>query len=127
MILTLSDLGQVVSAACGFIFGAFCGHWFTLLRDRRREFNDLAAPIRRRMLLDLQTPLPFASRIDELEFDGIRPYLTAARRHRLQRELNHYTEACKAGRQINHGKESLSNPDVVRRHIHVILRLLDRR
>ena len=54
----LAELNPLLMSALGFLIGLVLGHWLTLGRDRRKEFNEIATPIRSWLLDELNKPSP---------------------------------------------------------------------
>ena len=52
-----------------FFLGAVFGHWLTLLRDKRKEFNDAALPIRTWLLSEVDEPSPNRKIPAKIEID----------------------------------------------------------
>ena len=52
-----------------FFIGLGVGHWLALGRDKRREFNDAASPIREWLLQQIKSPSPMASSPATIELD----------------------------------------------------------
>ena len=52
-----------------FFLGAGFGHWLTLSRDKRKEFNDAALPIRTWLLNEVNEPSPYQKMPTKIEID----------------------------------------------------------
>lgn len=52
-----------------FFIGLGLGHWLALGRDKRREFNDAALPIREWLLGQIQRPSPMSHSPADIEID----------------------------------------------------------
>lgn len=73
-----------------FALGLFLGHRLTLWRERRKEFNAAAMPIRR-WLLDLaESPSPFRRQPSNIEMDAFLSRLSRWKRNKFQSTLNQY-------------------------------------
>lgn len=87
------NLDPALTGALGFFSGLLLGHRLTLGRDKRNEYNNLALPIRERLIAARtdNTPqpcLPSAQELDTLSF-----YLGLRGKKRLQRALSEYRSA----------------------------------
>jgi len=74
-IAVLQDIHNLVKenaelfTALGFFIGLGLGHWLALGRDKRREFNDSASPIREWLIGQIKSPSPFARYPADIEID----------------------------------------------------------
>jgi hypothetical protein len=58
-----------------FFFGLFLGHRLTLWRDRRKEFNDIAQPIRDVLLKEIENPTPYSVGPSKIDADRLESVL----------------------------------------------------
>lgn len=72
----LLELAQSIIRANGEMFGLLTffvglglGHWLALGRDRRREFNDAALPVREWLLRQIKRPSPISNAPTPIELD----------------------------------------------------------
>jgi len=74
-IAVLQDIHNLVKenaelfTALGFFIGLGLGHWLALGRDKRREFNDAALPIREWLIGQINNPSPMAHYPAAIELD----------------------------------------------------------
>jgi hypothetical protein len=66
--------------ALGFFIGLGLGHWLALGRDKRREFNDAALPIREWLFRQIKNPSPMCRSPKDIEIDTFVQYLPAWKR-----------------------------------------------
>ena len=52
-----------------FFVGTGFGHWLTLSRDKRKEFNDAVLPMRTWLLNEIQKPSPYENPPTKIEMD----------------------------------------------------------
>lgn len=69
----------------GGIVGALVAHLFSGVRDRRKEFNDAAAPIREWLLGEIEHPSPNTRRPSAIEIDAFMSRLSTWQRFRFRR------------------------------------------
>ena len=86
---------EILSGILGLLIGGLLGHWLAMNRDRRREFNQVAAPAVQH-LLDLEEQLRTGllwTQVDEDLICKVRPYLSERKRNRLETLLANYRSA----------------------------------
>ena len=66
------------------------GHRLALWRDRRKEFNESVAPIRRWLLELAENPSPFLAQPSKLEMDSFLCRLALHHRRSFEETLNTY-------------------------------------
>lgn len=87
---------ELLSGLVGVLIGGLLGHWLSIGRDRRREFNENAAVLYRALevqrlnLLDGNGPGPM---VPAIEFCQIRRMLPRRKRASLDSALEDYEEA----------------------------------
>lgn len=74
-----------------FFAGLFLGHHLALGRDKRKEFNELARPIREWLLSEINDPHPMSRGPAAIEVDAFTAYLPA--RHRAAFRNAHQLQA----------------------------------
>lgn len=86
--ISLSEASTVSLLTFG--LGIFLGHRLTLWRDRRKEFNQAATPIRR-WLIDLaECPSPLQRQPSTIEMDAFLNRLSRRKRAKFQSILEQY-------------------------------------
>jgi hypothetical protein len=69
------NLGAFINENAGifglltFFLGTVFGHWLAVFRDKRKEFNDAAPPVRTWLLNDIQKPSPDRNPPTKIELD----------------------------------------------------------
>lgn len=67
-VFTLRD---ALMGVLGFLGGAFCGHRFSLLRDRRRERNAASESVRAWLLDQIERPSCYVRALDAVDLDRL--------------------------------------------------------
>ena len=75
-----------------FLLGLILGHWLAVGRDKRKEFNEAAAPIRGWLLRAKESPDPYTRWPSEQEFDRFVQCLSPWQRKAFHRHLGSYKE-----------------------------------
>jgi hypothetical protein len=90
-VVTLTE-ASVVSILT-FLVGLIVGHRFALLRDKRKEFNDSAAPLRA-WALALQDPSHFPPpKPGKVEIDRFHQYLSTGKKRQFNSLVHEYDSA----------------------------------
>lgn len=76
-------------ATLTFFLGLILGHWLTLGRDKRKEFNEVSSPIRAWILSEMAAPSPQGGYPSVISMDTFESYLNPLARKRFR-------AACKA-------------------------------
>lgn len=82
---TVFTLRDALLVVLGFLGGAWCGHRFSLLRDRRNEFNAAVDPVRAWVLDQSGDPSPHRRRLGLAEIDLLEQCMGVLRRRRFRR------------------------------------------
>jgi hypothetical protein len=78
-------------AALGFLLGALVGHYLSIGRDKRREFNAIADPVRIELRRQSRAVHPMNS--SSLDFDSIEDQLRWCKRAGFRRAVKKYKAA----------------------------------
>ena len=122
----LSTTHPIFLSSLSFLSGVLIGHWIALGRDKRREFNAIVEPIRRRLVIDLESPpgrMPNAVELDRLD-----PYLWPWQRRRLRDAIERHTQCYRERQRVDgYGDVSYRDPEAITTLIAVVLRQLQPR
>lgn len=111
-----------------FFLGLFFGHRLTLWRDRRKEFNDIAQPIRAMLLEEKERPTPYFVGPSEIDADQLESVLSFWQRHRFRNSWNAYRHAKKKSvERDSYGGCLFGNTDEIIQHIEYVLRYTTRK
>ena len=113
-------------------FGAGLGylieHRLSLGRDKRREFNEIADPLRAQLLSELERLSPYCRRPDDEAIHTLAAMLNSWSRRRLHARLAAYSEARKEhSRDDTYGQAFYERTDHIENAIRGLLRSLRRR
>lgn len=76
----------------GGLIGAWLNHHFSGNRDKRKEFNDVAAVIYKKLIEERRNPSPFASGPTETEFDVFSQHLSDEKRSSFYVAIEKYNK-----------------------------------
>jgi len=77
-----------------FFLGLIIGNRLAISRDRRKEFNDFAQPIRSWLLSELDDPSPYRKVPSEIEIDSFVHYLPIWKRRKFKVYLTELKKVC---------------------------------
>lgn len=88
-------LSEALSGILGFLVGGLVGHRLAIRRDKRREFNEAAAPIVQQLLeIEDQVRAGYLSiDLDQDLVARIKPYLTERERKQLRALVDQYNSS----------------------------------
>lgn len=95
-----------------FLLGLILGHWLAIGRDKRKEFNEAAAPIRGWLLGAKDSPNPYMQWPSEQELDRFSHYLWPWQRSAFNKRLATYralhqaTQVQDAAGQVSYGDDA---------------------
>lgn len=72
-------------SAISFALGLLLGHWLSIDRERRKEFNSAVAPVREWLLREMHAPSPYSQPPTSAQLDEFQHYLSPLGRWRFQR------------------------------------------
>ena len=107
-----------------FLGGLLIGHRMTLSRDRRKEFNEVAARIRVALKSRTQSPRPYfgtSGRIDGTDMELFLHLLSALSRRKFEQAWSRYEAECKNTNTDSLGGVSYKNPETVVEHLNEAL------
>lgn len=84
---------SVIVGIITFCLGVIFGHRLTLWRDRRKEFNDIAMPIRAALLKERERPSPMVSGLSAVDADALAGVLPFWSRRRFRKHWEGYRDA----------------------------------
>lgn len=96
---TSNTMATILTSAFTFLLGLVLGHRLAISRDKRKEFNDAAAPIRGWFLGAKDSPNPYTRWPSEQELDRFLHYLWPWQRTTFQKRLASY-KALHQARQV---------------------------
>jgi hypothetical protein len=99
----------VVSFAVGVAVG-WSGHWLALRRDKRKEFNDAALPVRQWLLGHAKCPDVYADRPSAIQLDRFESYLSRGKRTRFEAELRNLEAMLQDFHSDKYGQPILNDP-----------------
>jgi len=91
----------VLISSFTFLLGFIISNWLAIGRDKRKEFNEAAAPIRGWLLKAKDCPHPNTRSPSEQEFDRFVHYLWPLQRRAFHSNLNSYRELHQAQQVTN--------------------------
>jgi hypothetical protein len=76
-------LNSVLLSLLTFFVGLFVGNRLAIGRDKRKEFNEAAQPIRAWLLKEVGQPSPYSPRPNSIQIDAFASYLQFWKRYRF--------------------------------------------
>ncbi|MBF6022798.1 hypothetical protein [Lysobacter niastensis] len=112
-----------------FLLGLILGHWLAIGRDKRKEFNDAVAPIRKWLLTEQDGPSPYNKRPSQHEIDLFMHYLWPWQRSAFRKHLGSYRQACEASMTQDGAGQVFynSNSAVIRHELACLFKFVGRR
>ncbi len=92
----LSDIHEVLrdnvefTTAAGFLIGILLGNWFSIERDRRKEFNEIVNPIYFRMKAQIEAGV---IAVDDFDTDRIERYIPWYKKRLFRKRAERYKNA----------------------------------
>jgi hypothetical protein len=118
---------SLINLLC-FLSGLLLGHRLNLLRDRRKEFNDLAGPLRERLLAERAPPIPMRSSLSAAGIDALQFRLFPWHRRGFLRCTERYHQAQQAQQTRDTlGGASYREPKAISATIDALLRYVEPR
>lgn len=100
-----------ITAVVSFVVGVavgWAGHWLALRRDKRKEFNEAAVPLRKWLLGQAKRSNVYADEPSEIQLDTFKSYLSRGKRTRFEAGLRNL-ESMLQDYQPNKGDEPILN------------------
>jgi hypothetical protein len=104
-----------------FCLGLFVGHRLTLSRDRRKDFNEVAQPLREILLKERCGPSPNSAGIGKVDADRLESVIPIWKRSSFKKAWEAY---CKSKEEIFQdpiGQPFYKNPENIISHIDNVL------
>lgn len=92
-------MATVVVSIATFALGLVLGHWLALGRDKRKEFNEAALPIRDWLLFALTHKHPFAHHPTDLQLDTFANCLGPRQRREFEHLFEDWKRVCRENQQ----------------------------
>lgn len=99
-------MSELLSGIIGLLLGALIGHRLAIGRDKRKEFNQVAAPIYERLIQIEEQALNghVWATWSEADISRLKPHLTRRERRKLDSLIENYREAIRLA-HTTEGKE----------------------
>lgn len=110
-----------------FCLGLFLGHRLALWRDRRKEFNEIAEPLREVLLKERDSASPLAKGLGVIEADRLESLLPFWRRRTFRNDWKVYCESKKSTYRDSIGQCFYKNNESIVAQIENILRYTRRK
>lgn len=88
-------MSELLSVIFGLLVGGFIGHRLALGRDKRKEFNQVAAPVYERLIqAEEQAQNGYVwAKWNDADISRLKPHLTRSERRKLDSLIENYHEA----------------------------------
>lgn len=120
-------MSTAVVSIVTFVLGLLLGHRLALGRDKRKEFNEAAQPVREWLLQEASEPSPYRKQPSRLEMDTFVSCLSSRDRSRFNAALQDYRSECKNEESNSYGDVSYGDPERVKEPACRLLPFTDRR
>ena len=111
-----------------FFLGLLLGHRLSLYRDRRKEFNEAAAPIRDWLLINKDEPSPYRRWPSDSEFDRFTHYLWFWQKSKFTALLSEFKKSHQETQPVDTwGHVAYKNPQAISQLLNELFRLTKRR
>ncbi|MBX7228460.1 MAG: hypothetical protein K1X48_02490 [Burkholderiaceae bacterium] len=117
---------SVIVGIITFCLGVIFGHRLTLWRDKRKEFNEIAQPIRETLLKEREIRSPIASGIGAIDADRLEFAMPFWRRCGFRKAWESYQNSKKETYQDSVGQSFYKTPENIALHIDNVLRYTKR-
>lgn len=97
-----------------FLIGLVVGHWLAVHRDKRKEYNELVAPIRQKIAAETRYTVPHRAVISRDEADAVWARMNLVSRFHFLKACERYWQAQEEQYQDELGQPLYVNPDAVR-------------
>jgi hypothetical protein len=120
-------LDGIIGGIIGTVFGTICVHRLALWRDRRKEFNEIAQPIRELLLKERNAGSPNQPGLTALKADQIENVLPWWEKRSFRSTWNAYEKSKENITRDSMGGVSYEDFDEIAGHIDGLLRYTKRR
>lgn len=111
-----------------FLLGLLLGNWLAIGRDRRREFNEAAQPLREWLLSEIDSPSAYRERPSPIEIDTFVSCLSWWRRGRFRAALERQDQVRRAAeKQSSYGEVQYSDDSPIKAALRDCLSFTERR
>ena len=98
-----------------FLLGLVVGHWLTIDRDKRKEYNELVTPLRKKITAEASDPLPSVFAIDRHDADAICARRNIVSNIYFMKACKRYWQAKECCQQDDLGQPFHPNKDAIRK------------
>jgi hypothetical protein len=123
----LIELQSVLASFLTFLLGLLIGHRFGLQRDKRKEFNEAARPIRDFLIEEVSKPNAYRKFPSRSELDAFAQCLPGRRRRAFQTSWRSLLEAWEQVETDAWGGREVKDPEPIRRAAEQCLRYTKRK
>ena len=122
----LNNFDVITSGIIGGIIGGIFGHRLSLRRDRRKEFNEIAEPIRELLLKERRDRSPYVRGLTKIKVDQLESVLPWWSKRRFRTIWNAYQKSKEQLAVDPVGGRSYRSFDEIAVHIDRLLRYTKR-
>lgn len=97
-----------------FLIGLVVGHWFAIHRDKRKEYNELIAPLRKKVASEAFDPSTSIIAITRHDADAIGARLNIVRNFKFMKACERYWKAKEGKQQDKLGQPFHTDENAVR-------------
>ena len=118
-------MSELLSLILGLLLGGIIGHRLALGRDKRKEFNQVAAPIYERLIQAEEQALNghVWAACSEADMSRLKPHLTRRERRKLESLIEDYREAARLA-HTSEGKNPWEGAEPIQEEFYRVVRAL---